>query len=300
MNKKQYKITFIDLFSGIGGFRLGMEMAGHICLGHCEIDKFAEKSYRAMHNVKEGEWYAEDITKIGARELPKADCWCFGFPCQNISSAGKQGGLHGEKSGLFFEVIRLLEQTEEENRPEWLFIENVRNLLSIKKGFDFAEILIALDKIGYDAEWQVLDSAHFGVPQHRERLYIVGHIRGKSRRKIFPINRKVQSNAIKQIGNIARGKWKNPTTGRIYDVNGISPTLVCNNGGNHEVKILTEKYGEKTIRKLTPKEYFKLQGFPDSYFKKAKIVNSDFQLYKQAGNSVTVNVVYEIAKKIGC
>ena len=108
MNKKQYKITFIDLFSGIGGFRLGMEKAGHICLGHCEIDKFAEKSYRMMHDIKKGEWYADDITKVSAEELPKADCWCFGFPCTDVSIAGKRQGLQGKRSGLFFEVIRIL------------------------------------------------------------------------------------------------------------------------------------------------------------------------------------------------
>ena len=138
MNKKQYKITFIDLFSGIGGFRLGMEKAGHICLGHCEIDKFAEKSYRMMHDIKKGEWYADDITKVSAEELPKADCWCFGFPCTDVSIAGKRQGLQGKRSGLFFEVIRLLKETEKENKPEWLLIENVRNLLSSQKGFDFA------------------------------------------------------------------------------------------------------------------------------------------------------------------
>ena len=95
MNEKQKKLTFIDLFSGIGGFRLGMELAGHKCLGHCERDKFAEKSYRAMHNIKVGEWYAEDIAKVNAGELPKADYWCFGFPCTNISTIGQQEGLHG-------------------------------------------------------------------------------------------------------------------------------------------------------------------------------------------------------------
>ena len=97
MNEKQKKLTFIDLFCGIGGFRLGMEKAGHICLGHCEIDKFAKKSYTAMHNIKEGEWYAEDITKVRAEEMPKADCWCFGFPCQNISVAGTKEGLQGKE-----------------------------------------------------------------------------------------------------------------------------------------------------------------------------------------------------------
>mgnify|MGYP005780782377 CR=1 FL=1 len=293
-------LSFIDLFSGIGGFRLGMEQAGHTCLGHCEIDKFAEKSYRAMHEVKEGEWYAADITKVRAEEIPKTDCWCFGFPCTNISIAGKQAGIQGKQSGLFFEVIRLLEETKKEDRPKWLFIENVRNLLSIAKGFDFAGILIALDKAGYDTQWQVLDSANFGVPQHRERLYIVGHIRGSSGREIFPIPRKSKFVGMKQIANILppRKKWKNPPLGRIFSIEGISPTLVCSGGGGHEIKILTEEEGEKRIRKLTPKECFRLQGFPDEYFEKARAVNSDTQLYKQAGNSVTVPVIYEIAKRM--
>lgn len=285
MDKRKKEITFLDLFSGIGGFRFGMEKAGHICLGHCEIDKFAEKSYRAMHDVKKGEWYAEDIAKVKAEELPKADCWCFGFPCQNISTTGDHTGLRGEKSGLFFEVIRLLKETEKENRPKWLFIENVRNLLSVEKGFDFAEILLALDKVGYDAEWQVLDSANFGVPQHRERLYIIGHIRGKSRQKIFPISPKTQSVGIKYI------KY------RVLDGNGISPTIMTNNSGKYVKRVLIERNGEVTIRKLTPKEHFRLQGFPDDAFEKAQAVNSNVQLYKQAGNSVTVNVIYEIAKK---
>ena len=286
MNKKQYKITFIDLFSGIGGFRLGMEKAGHICLGHCEIDKFAEKSHRMMHDIKKGEWYADDITKVSAEELPKADCWCFGFPCTDVSIAGKRQGLQGKRSGLFFEVIRILEETKKENKPEWLLIENVRNLLSSQKGFDFAEILITLDKVGYDAEWQVLDSANFGVPQHRERLYIIGHIRTKGRKMIFPIQQKTRSEGMKQIEY------------RVFDKNGISPTIMTHGGGKYAIKVLNEK--EKNARCLTPKECFRLQGFPDDYFEKAKKVNSNTQLYKQAGNSVTVNVVYEIAKKIDC
>ena len=154
MNEKQkkMKITFIDLFCGIGGFRLGMEMAGHICLGHCEIDKFAKKSYTAMHNIKKGEWYAEDITKVRAGEMPKADCWCFGFPCQNISIAGAKEGLQGEQSGLFFEVIRILRETEKENRPEWLFIENVRNLL-LKK-----DLILQ----GYSLHWTKSGMMHNG------------------------------------------------------------------------------------------------------------------------------------------
>lgn len=206
-------MTFIDLFSGIGGFRRGMEMAGHKCIGFCEYDKFAVASYTAMHlmtdeerkyidtipfrgRVKEankeeyrhGEWYADDITELRADDIPTAGCWCFGFPCQDISVAGKQAGLDGNRSGLFHTVIKLLEDTKKENRPSYLFIENVKNLLSVNRGFDFLTVLSELDKVGYDAEWQVLNSADY-VPQNRERIFIIGHLRGRSGRKVFPIER---------------------------------------------------------------------------------------------------------------
>lgn len=100
-------MLFIDFFSGIGGFRLGMELAGHRCIGHCEKDKYAEKSYRAMHDVKEEEWFAEDITKVRAEELPRADVWCFGFPCQDISIGGNKEGFNGSRSSLFFAVTSI-------------------------------------------------------------------------------------------------------------------------------------------------------------------------------------------------
>ena len=119
-------MKFLDLFSGIGGFRLGMEMAGHECVGHVEWDKFAQASYMAMHNVKEDEFIGWDIAKIRADELPRADCWCFGFPCQDISIAGKQSGFRGHRSSLFFTVTRLIRDLEEEDRPKYLFIENVK------------------------------------------------------------------------------------------------------------------------------------------------------------------------------
>ena len=123
-------MRFLDFFSGIGGFRLGMEMAGHTCVGHCEIDKFADRSYRAMHNVKESEWYANDITRVEPEELPEADCYCFGFPCQAFSIAGKRRGFEDTRGTLFFEVMRLAR----ERKPRLLFAENVRGLLSHEGG----------------------------------------------------------------------------------------------------------------------------------------------------------------------
>ncbi|MCR1952735.1 DNA cytosine methyltransferase [Clostridium sp. DSM 100503] len=374
-------MLFLDFFSGIGGFRLGMELAGHRCVGHCEKDKYAEKSYREMHDIKEGEWFAEDITKVRAEELPRADVWCFGFPCQDISIAGRKEGFNGDRSSLFFAVTRLIRETNEEDRPKYLFIENVRNLFSVNQGFDFLKLQIELAQIGYDCEWELLNSKDFGVPQNRERVYIIGHLRGRSTRKVFPITRSYKSiivpgiacgdfrydkglrirengvspclcarnskmnnhndlsSSIFVIGNI--NPSKKGMGGRVIDSNGIAPTLTTNKGvgmnilvreatkkgysvaehgdsinleyinsndkrgrvGKSRVNTLTTscKHGvvlNGRVRRLTPRECFRLQGWPDEYFDRAASVCSDSQLYKQAGNGVTVNVIYEIAKKL--
>lgn len=166
-------MKFLDFFAGIGGFRRGMELAGHECVGFCEFDKFAVASYTSMHLLTEkqrehlstlpekqrqkeilkekyrnGEWYADDIRRVYAGDIPKADCWCFGFPCQDISVAGKQLGFQGNRSSLFFRVMYLIGQLEEENKPTYLFVENVKNLLSVNGGWDFARLLIEMDRGG--------------------------------------------------------------------------------------------------------------------------------------------------------
>lgn len=166
-------MDFLDFFAGIGGFRRGMELAGHKCVGFCEFDKFATASYTSMHLLTEeqrkylstlplnkrqkeilkeeylnGEWYANDIRRVYAGDIPKADCWCFGFPCNDISVAGKQLGFRGNRSSLFFRVMYLIKQLEEENKPTYLFIENVKNLLSVNGGWDFARLLIEMDEGG--------------------------------------------------------------------------------------------------------------------------------------------------------
>lgn len=166
-------MKFIDWFAGIGGFRRGMELAGHECVGFCEFDKYAVMSYTSMHlltdeqrehllsmdlnkrqkeilkeEYRNGEWYANDIRRVYAGDIPRADCWCFGFPCQDISISGKQDGFRGSRSSLFFRVMYLVGQLQEEEKPEWLFIENVKNLLSVNRGWDFARLLTELDKGG--------------------------------------------------------------------------------------------------------------------------------------------------------
>ena len=320
-------MKFLDLFAGIGGFHLGMEQAGHTCVGWVEWDKFARQSYQAIHNVK-GVWNASDIRTVRASELPRADCWCFGFPCQDISVAGKQKGFTaGKRSSLFFTVTGLIRDLEEKNRPSYLLIENVKNLLSINRGLDFLKLQIELDEIGYDVEWSVLDSAEV-VPQHRERVFIVGHLRGRRTQQVFPIvqdDREVNRRAdatntlttrygeaqgagsyiveskpsqVRQIGNISSSNsfGGNPQVGRVYDVKGISPTLSTMQGGGQEPKI----FNNFRIRKLTPLECWRLQGFPDWAFERAKQAGlSDSQLYKQAGNSVTVPVIKAIADRMG-
>ena len=133
-------MKFIDFFAGIGGFHSGLEKAGMECIGWCEFDKFAQKSYRAMYNT-ERLWFADDVRKVRGWDIPKADMWTFGFPCQDVSIAGKQKGIkRGTRSGLFYEIMRLIDEAEE-NRPEWLICENVKNLLSIDGGRGFFTVL---------------------------------------------------------------------------------------------------------------------------------------------------------------
>lgn len=491
-------MKFIDFFAGIGGFRRGMELAGHECVGFCEFDKFAAASYISMHLLTEeqrktledipikkrqkeilkeeyrnGEWYANDIRRVYAEDIPKADCWCFGFPCQDISVAGKQVGFQGNRSSLFFRVMYLVGQLKEEDKPTYLFIENVKNLLSVNGGWDFARLLIEMEQQGYDAEWQVLNSKDFGVPQNRERCFIIGHLRGRSTSKVFPIEGTDGKNSVSlnlfgclngrnsqrdrvysddglaptistkpggntepkvsilfdtsYIGQDGKARiyenicptltsrdYKEPRSvgvvcnvnpsgkginGNVYDSTGLSPTLTTNKGEGNKIAIpvLTPDRAEKrqngrrfkedgepmftltgqdrhgiaievkeatkqgyaecrvgidsvnfsmpnsktrkgrvgqeiantldmscnqgifvqvseeltvyavwyekyqcyiAIRKLTPKECFRLQGWSDDYFEKAQFVNSDSQLYKQAGNGVTVTVIEAIARKM--
>ena len=176
-------MKFFDFFAGIGGFRLGMEMAGHECVGHCEIDKYANRSYMAMHNPKESEVFFEDVRAIRAADMPECECYCFGFPCQTFSIAGKRRGFNDVRGTLLFEVMRLAK----ERKPDILFAENVSGLLTHEGGWTFGIIIETMEELGYSVEWQVLNSRYFGVPQNRERVFIIGHFRGEPGRKVFPI-----------------------------------------------------------------------------------------------------------------
>ena len=287
-------MKFLDLFAGIGGFRLGMESAGHECVGFCEIDKFARASYKAIHDTK-GEIELHDITAVSdefIRGIGRVDIICGGFPCQAFSVAGTRRGFEDTNGTLFFEIARFASVL----KPKYLFLENVKGLISHDKGYTFETIIGSLDELGYDVEWQVLNSKDFGVPQNRERVFIIGHIRGTSGRQVFPIFETRSDKSIIQLGNIKKTEsfGGNPQCGRVYSTAGLAPCLNTMQGGQREPKIFIDG----KVRKLTPRECWRLQGFPDWAFDKAQEVNSNSQLYKQAGNSVTVNVIAAIAKEL--
>ena len=156
------------MFAGIGGFRAGLTRAGGFqCVGHCEIDKYADASYRAIHSIGKEECYYPDARKIDPGEMPNFDLLCAGFPCQSYSLSGKRGGFNDPRGTLFFEVSRLAEA----RRPAYLLLENVVGLLSHDKGRTFCAVLTTLHDLGYGLEWCVLNSADHGVPQSRRRVY---------------------------------------------------------------------------------------------------------------------------------
>lgn len=440
-------MTFIDLFAGVGGARRGMELAGHKCIGFCEWDKYAAASYISMHLVtdeqrqrlaemplkkrqkeilkdeyRNGEWYRSDIRYVRADDVPRADCWCFGAPCQSFSIAGKRKGLEGQ-SGLIREVFRIIRETREENKPEWLIYENVKGMLSSNRGFDFLAILLEMDELGYDCEWQIFNSKYHSVPQNRERVYTVGHLRRYGERKVFPLrgadeedsvsiniighrdgyrrntqvfdprggvealdtaegggrghhtavpmfgidynvggqeraianalttrntvsgctNIKQDGTAVcipvltpdraekRQNGRRFKDNGEEAFTLTAQDIHGVAiggiytqvsenfqsgvlpNTARANKASKHDNGVMLEVRNKKAdipviwydkykcyiaIRKLTPRECFRLQGWTDDYFDKAQFVNSDSQLYKQAGNGITVTVMEDIAKAL--
>lgn len=150
-----------------------------------------------MHHPKESEWFEEDIRKVCAESLPNVNVWTGGFPCQDVSMAGERKGLYGERTGLFFEFVRLLRERGD-NKPRWIILENVKGIFSSGGGRDFAIVLYELATLGYSIEYALVNSKDFGVPQSRERVYIIGDITGRSTGKIFPIGR-TNEKAIRQV-----------------------------------------------------------------------------------------------------
>lgn len=208
------------MFSGIGGFRAGLDRAGGFqCVGHCEIDKHADVSYRAIHDIKKEERYYPDARNIDPSDLPEFDLLCGGFPCQAFSVAGRRKGFDDARGTLFFEIARLAEA----RRPAYLLLENVPGLLNHDKGRTFATILAALSELGYHVEWTVLNSKHFGVPQSRRRVFLICYLDPRCAGKILPV---FGTNA-KALIQVIRG----PQGSRVYDPEGIACTQTAGAGG---------------------------------------------------------------------
>ena len=290
-------MRFIELFAGIGGFRYGLEACnnrrslqgqgaetvhGRIpntpaqlreyeCVYSNEWDKYAASIYRRHY----GKIDQRDITTVDVSEIPEHNLLTGGFPCQAFSVAGKRLGFEDTRGTLFFEIARILKH----HRPGHLLLENVKGLLSHDEGQTFSTILGVLTDLGYRTEWMVLNSKHFGVPQNRERVFIIGHLRGECRGQVFPVGENSQPHS---------------GTGKLYDRQQL---LEGQQPGE-----LQEKKEEATnyrIRRLTPVECERLQGFPDGWTAEGDDVEiSDTQRYKACGNAVTTSVITAIGQSL--
>lgn len=323
--------TSIDLFAGIGGIRKGFENAFGENISTVfvsEWDKFAQKTYTA--NYKDNFEIAGDITKIDEKEIPEFDICLAGFPCQAFSLAGKRMGFEDDYKGLcrgtlFQDVVRICEY----HKPKVIFCENVKGLTIHDGGRTFKVIKRAFEQIGYTVYDKVLNSKDFGVPQNRERIYIVAFRNDIDSSKFeFPVGTDSETK-IKDImeeevvsvkyylsttylDTLKRHKERHEAKGNgfgyeIRDINGQAGAIVCGGMGRERNLIVDKRLKDFTpvthikgevnregIRKMTPREWARLQGFPDSF----KLELADTHLYKQFGNSVTVNVIEAIAQRI--
>lgn len=373
-------MNFIDVCSGIGGFRSAMELNGHNCLAFAEIDKYAKQSYKAIYDT-DGEEELDDITTITDKHFRlyrgRCDIITGGFPCQTFSIAGNRKGFEDTRGTVFFHIARAIKEIQ----PSYVLLENVKGLLSHDKGRTYGTIIQALDELGYIVEWQLFNSKYWGVPQNRERVYILVTRKdvfkgpklfdlGKQQTEVTTRLVDVLEDEVDEKYYLSEEKTKKLTldfnlsvdeeprisilentsrtnyyAANIYDPNGLSTTVaardymgpkqivvreatkqgyaIAEQGDSVNVSYPTSKTrrgrvgkqvaqtlqaGEVNqgvvmdnirIRKLTPLECWRLQGFTDEQFYKAKNNGvSNSQLYKQAGNSVTVNVVDAIVKQL--
>lgn len=285
-------MRFIELFAGIGAFRLGLERTGHKCVFANEIQPKARSIYERRFGDSPD---PRDIRDIQPGELPHAELIVGGFPCATFSVAGKRSGfsLSDTRGTLAFEMFRLASGA---NIPYILF-ENVKGLLNHDEGRTFRVILEVLDQLGYDCQWELLDSFNFGVPQHRERIFLIGSLRGQPRPKVFPIGRTEKQNVSKTTEDIEVHQWRRGYF-RKFKSDGV-PTLTANMGlGGHNVPFL--KFSDGAMRKLTPLECERLQGLPDGftaeYLDGSKV--SDSERYERTGRTITIPIVEAIGKKL--
>lgn len=305
-------IRYFDLFAGVGGFRAGLDKArGFECIGHCEIDKFAHASYRAIHDIKESEVYYEDAKTINTNTMPEFDLLCAGFPCQAFSMAGKREGMADPRGSVFYEIARLAR----DKKPAYLLLENVPGILHHDRGRTFVTILATLCELGYGVEWQILNSQAFGVPQARRRVYFIGYLDPRCTGQILPFR---TDDAAFALCAGRRDGMSRPAGVRIRSGSGykwafpgdcIDFAYAANKHRTARIKrqlaytLSTQPdKGVVTldgrIRRLTPRECFRLQGFGETQIDKVLAISSDSQAYKQAGNAVTVNIVEALGRRL--
>ena len=305
-------MKFIELFAGIGGFRLGLEKAGHKCVWANEFMPKAASIYEYNFGDKPD---GRDIRTIHVDEIPSADLLVGGFPCATFSIAGKRTGFGTEdaRGTLFFEICRILSGKQ----IPYVFLENVKGLLNHDNGRTFGVIIASLDELGYDLQWECINSKNFGVPQSRERVFIIGHLRGKPRPKIFPLGKcyaedsfqdreeqsfkqRLWSKGNISIGTLCHRLYKGDTNNFYIDES------FGREAGNNKSNEQNGRGREKTngssvlnLRQITPLECERLQSLPDDWTKwyADGSVVPDSQRYERCGRAVTVNVIYEIAKR---
>ena len=306
------EITFVDLFCGIGGFRLALESLGAKCVFSCDKDRQARKTYQANF----GEEPEGDITTIAADSIHDFNILCGGFPCQPFSIAGKQRGFKDTRGTLFFEIARIVRAKQ----PEVVFLENVPNLARHDNGNTLRVILDTLDGLGYDVHYQVLNAAHYGVPQIRKRIYFVCFRKDLRVNFSFPeptfedvaVEDYLEENVdetyyldinsitfykpdttVRQLDTYRMGYIKSISQGRrVYSVKGCAPTFVVSARG--PAGSTEAYYINGRVRRLTPYESKRIMGFPDDFVFPVR----EERIYQQLGNSVAVPVVRMIAEKI--
>lgn len=306
------KFNFIDLFCGMGGFRIAFEKQGGKCVFSSDIDKYAQETYF----MNFGEVPAGDITKIDAKDIPDHDVLCAGFPCQPFSLAGKRLGFEDTRGTLFFDVARILK----EKKPKAFILENVRGLANHDGGKTLDVILTTLKEIGYNFKYSILNAKDYNVPQNRDRWYCVG-IRSDLDLDINNFNFPEKKKLVNKLSTIietcsdkeyqvSNRCWENiQTFVKEKEIN-VSPSTLaydirpsrCHFVTSEVSNCLTAKMGTggnnvpvviSQHRKLTERECLRLMGYPEEYK-----VNKGFQTYKQIGNSVVVPVISEIAKNL--
>lgn len=320
------EMKYLEMFAGIGGFRVGLEASGHECVFANEWD---EKP-REIYNYNYGEMPdGRDIRTIHGRDLPEADLIVGGFPCATFSLAGKRSGfsLSDTRGTLCFEMFRVAS----ERGVPYLLFENVKGLLNHDGGRTFGVILTALDELGYDCQWELLDSQNFGVPQHRERVFLIGNLRGHRRPKVFPIGKsggedegearrepKGREGLFSDISPTLDAHYNKGGASRPYVVTqwrrgyfrdyrgGGVPTLTANMGqGGHNVPFIMRNGECVEIRKLTPIECERLQGLPDDWTRWRRcsdgvvVESSMTDRYERCGRTVTSSVIKAIGNKLG-